>query len=158
MADIGAITELVNNEKLLLQVGSTPDTFVLMQDCRFNLDRPISRQTTSGSGVVYFFGSGDNSIDFTLLCSTPELEDESGVGNLIYQTKRNTTTGALPSQTYKIRATNVTGGTDSQVTIEATGVIPHLEVQRMAGVGGVVINGRIQLTTDTVSVSTGTPA
>ena len=40
MADIGAITELVNNEKLLLQTGT--DTFVLMQDCRFNLDRPIS--------------------------------------------------------------------------------------------------------------------
>ena len=55
----------VNNENLLLQAGS--DTFILMQDCRFNLDRPISRQTTSGGGVVYFFGAGDNSIDFTLL-------------------------------------------------------------------------------------------
>ena len=62
MADIGAIGELVNNEKLLLQTGS--DTFVMMQDCRFNLDRPISRQTTSGGGITYFFGSGDIAKDF----------------------------------------------------------------------------------------------
>ena len=147
MADIGAITELVNNEKLLLQTGS--DTFVLMQDCRFNLDRPISRQTTSGGGIVYFFGSGDNSIDFTLLCSTPELEDSSGAGNLVYQTQRDAN-GALPSNTYKIKATDVSGGSK---TISATGVIPHLEVQRMEGVGGVVINGRIQLTGDSVTVA-----
>jgi len=147
MADIGAITELVNNEKLLLQTGS--DTFVLMQDCRFNLDRPISRQTTSGSEVVYFFGSADNSIDFTLLCSTPELADSSGAGNLLYQIKRDAN-GALPTATYKIKATDVSGASK---TISATGVIPHLEIQRMAGVGGIVINARIQLTTDTITVA-----
>ena len=118
MADIGGITEIVNNEKLLLNLGG--DTFILMQDCRFNLDRPISRQTTSGGGVVYFFGSGDNSIDFTLLLSTP------------------------------IVATDVSGASK---TITATGVLPHLEVQRMAGVGGIVFNGRIQLTGDTVTVA-----
>jgi len=148
---IGAIDEIVNNENLLLKLGG--DTFILMQDCRFNLDRPISRQTTSGGGagnnVVYFFGSGDNSIDFTLLCSTPELEDSSGAGNLVYQTQRDAN-GALPTATYKIKVTDVSGATK---TISATGVIPHLEVQRMAGVGGVVMNGRIQLTGDTVTVA-----
>ena len=44
MSAIGTITEIVNNENLLLKLGG--DTFMLMQDCRFNLDRPISRQTT----------------------------------------------------------------------------------------------------------------
>ena len=83
MADIGAITELVNNEKLLLKTGN--DTFILMQDCKLNLDRPISREVTSGGGVVYFYGAGDNSIDFTLLCSTPELEDDS-IRNYILHT------------------------------------------------------------------------
>ena len=121
MGSIGAIDEIVNNEKLLLQVGA--DNFILMQDCRFNLDRPISRQTTSGGGVVYFFGSGDNSIDFTLLCSTPELEDSSGAGNLVYQTQRDAN-GALPTATYKIKATDVSGATK---TISATLILP-LEV------------------------------
>ena len=146
MADIGAITELVNNEKLLLQAGT--DTFVLMQDCRFNIDRPISRQTTSGSGVVYFFGSGDNSIDFTLLLSTPEMED-SGATGLIGLTERNAN-GKLTDMAITIVATNVSGASK---TITATGVIPHLEIQRLAGVGGIVFNGRIQLTGDTVTVA-----
>ena len=147
MADIGAITELVNNEKLLLKTGS--DTFILMQDCKLNLDRPISREVTSGGSVVYFYGAGDNSIDFTLLCSTPELEDSSGAGNLVFQTQRDSN-GALPENTYKIVATDVSGNSK---TISATGTIPHLEVQRLAGVGGVSIVGRIQLTSDSVSVA-----
>ena len=146
MADIGAITEIVNNEKLLLKLGG--DTFILMQDCRFNLDRPISRQTTSGGGVVYFFGSGDNSIDFTLLLSTPEMED-SGTTGLIGLTQRNAN-GALTDMAITIVATDVNG---DDKTITATGVLPHLEVQRMAGIGGVVFNGRIQLTGDTVTVA-----
>ena len=148
MADIGAITELVNNEKLLLQTGS--DTFVLMQDCRFNLDRPISRQTTSGSGVVYFFGSGDNSIDFTLLLSTPEMEDNTSTANTLIGLTKRLTNGNLYEVTWHIVATDVDGTTK---TIEAVGVLPHLEVQRMAGVGGVVFNGRIQITTDSVTVA-----
>ena len=147
MADIGAITELVNNEKLLLKTGN--DTFILMQDCKLNLDRPISREVTSGGGVVYFYGAGDNSIDFTLLCSTPELEDDSGASNLIFQTKRDAN-GALPENTYKIVETDVSG---SSKTISATGTIPHLEVQRLSGVGGVAIVGRIQITGDTVTVA-----
>ena len=147
MANIGEIDEIVNNENLLLKLGG--DTFILMQDCRFNLDRPISRQTTSGGGVVYFFGSGDNSIDFTLLLSTPEMED-SGATGLIGLTKRDAN-GALTDMAITIVATNVDG--DTAKTITATGVLPHLEIQRMAGVGGVVFNGRIQLTSDTVSVA-----
>ena len=149
MADIGGITEIVNNENLLLQTGT--DTFVLMQDCRFNLDRPISRQTTSGGGVVYFFGSGDNSIDFTLLLSTPEMEDTADTSNALIGLTKRDANGALFSQTYKIVATNVDG--DTAKTITCTGVLPHLEIQRMAGTGGVVFNGRIQLTTDSVTVA-----
>jgi len=155
MADIGGIAEIVNAEKLLLMTGS--DTWILMQDCRLNIDRPISRQTTSGGGAIYFFGAGDNSIDFTLLCSTPELASTSGVTNLIYQTNRDATTGALPSQSYKIRATNITGSTNDEATLTATGTLPHLEVQRLEGVGGVVITGRIQLTTDSITTTYATP-
>ena len=146
MSAIGTITEIVNNEKLLLKLGG--NTFVLMQDCRFNLDRPISRQTTSGGGVVYFFGSGDNSIDFTLLLSTPEMED-SGTTGLIGLTQRDAN-GALTDMAITIVATDVNG---DDKTITATGVLPHLEVQRMEGVGGIAFNGRIQLTGDSVTVA-----
>lgn len=142
MANIGEVTELVNNEKLTLEVGN--DTYILMQDVNVNIDRPISRQTTSGGGVVYFYGSGDNFIQFTLLCSTPEI------ASLNTLTQRNATTGALTSTTWKIVAKNVSGATK---TIEAAGTLPHMEVARLAGVGGVIIRCRIQLTGDTLSVS-----
>ena len=92
MANIGEVTELVNNEKLTLEVGS--DTYILMQDITVNIDRPIDRQTTSGGGVVYFYGSGDNFIQFTLLCSTPEI------ASLNTLTQRNAN-GDLTSTSWK---------------------------------------------------------
>ena len=141
MGNIGEVTELVNNEKLTLEVGS--DTYILMQDITVNIDRPIDRQTTSGGGVVYFYGSGDNFIQFTLLCSTPEI------ASLNTLTQRNAN-GGLTSTSWKIVAKNVSGATK---TITAAGTLPHLEVARLAGVGGVVIRGRIQLTGDTLTVS-----
>ena len=141
MANIGEVTELVNNEKLTLEVGS--DTFILMQDITVNIDRPIDRQTTSGGGVVYFYGAGDNFIQFTLLCSTPEIASL----NTLTQRDAN---GALTSTSWKIVAKNVSGQTK---TITAAGTLPHLEVARLEGVGGVVMRGRIQLTGDSLSVS-----
>lgn len=141
MANIGEVTELVNNEKLTLEVGS--DTYILMQDVTVNIDRPIDRQTTSGGGVVYFYGSGDNFIQFTLLCSTPEI------ASLNTLTQRNAN-GGLTSTSWKIVAKNVSGATK---TITAAGTLPHLEVARLEGVGGVVMRGRIQLTGDTISVA-----
>ena len=141
MANIGEVTEIVNNEKLTLEVGS--DTYILMQDLTVNIDRPIDRQTTSGGGVVYFYGSGDNFISFTLICSTPEI------ASLNTLTARDAN-GALTSTSWKIVSKNVSGATK---TITGAGTLPHLEVARLAGVGGVVIRGRIQLTGDSITVS-----
>jgi hypothetical protein len=141
MANIGEVAELVNNEKLTLEVGS--DTYILMQDITVNIDRPIDRQTTSGGGVVYFYGSGDNFIQFTLLCSTPEIASL----NTLTQRDAN---GGLTSTSWKIVAKNVSGATK---TITAAGTLPHLEVARLEGIGGVVMRGRIQLTGDTLSVA-----
>tara|TARA_R110002020_G_scaffold23496_1_gene78065 strand:+ start:257 stop:682 length:426 start_codon:yes stop_codon:yes gene_type:complete len=141
MANIGEVSEIVNNEKLTLEVGS--DTYILMQDLTVNIDRPIDRQTTSGGGVVYFYGSGDNFISFTLLCSTPEI------ASLNTLTARDAN-GALTSTSWKIVSKNVSGATK---TITGAGTLPHLEVARLAGVGGVVLRGRIQLTGDSITVS-----
>ena len=141
MGNIGEVDEIVNNEQLTLDVGS--NTYILMQDVTVNIDRPIDRQTTSGGGVVYFYGSGDNFIQFTLLCSTPEI------ASLNTLTQRNSS-GALTSTSWKIVAKNVSGATK---TITAAGTLPHLEIARLAGVGGVVMRGRIQLTGDTISVA-----
>jgi hypothetical protein len=141
MGNIGEVTEVINNEKLTLDVGA--NTYILMQDLQINIDRPIDRQVTSGGNAVYFYGSGDNFIQFTLLCSTPEI------ASLNTLTARNSS-GALTSTTWKIVGTDVSGTTK---TITAAGTLPHLEIARLSGVGGVVIRGRIQLTGDTISVA-----
>ena len=49
MGNIGEVTEVINNEKLTLDVGS--DTYILMQDLQINIDRPIDRQVTSGGNA-----------------------------------------------------------------------------------------------------------
>ena len=141
MGNIGEVTEVINNEKLTLDVGA--NTYILMQDLQINIDRPIDRQVTSGGNAVYFYGTGDNFIQFTLLCSTPEI------ASLNTLTARNSD-GALTSTSWKIVGTDVSGTTK---TITATGTLPHLEIARLSGVGGVVIRGRIQLTGDTISVA-----
>ena len=141
MGNIGEVTEVINNEKLTLDVGA--NTYILMQDLQINIDRPIDRQITSGGNAVYFYGSGDNFIQFTLLCSTPEI------ASLNTLTQRNSD-GALTSTSWKIVGTDVSGLTK---TITAAGTLPHLEIARLGGVGGVVIRGRIQLTGDTISVA-----
>jgi len=163
MANLGTVTELVNNEKLELGVRNAADNadnnWILMQDCRLTVDRPISRETTSGGGVVYFFGAGQNELEFTLLLSTPELGAQGTLGAegnlLFYQTR--TTAGDLPTRKWYIRASNVAGGNGSIKTLTFNAKLPRFEIQRLAGVGGVIINGRLQLIDDTITVATSNP-
>ena len=75
--------------------------------------------------------------------------EDSGTTGLIGLTERDAN-GALTDMAITIVATDVSG---SSKTITATGVLPHLEVQRMEGVGGIAFNGRIQLTGDSVTVA-----
>ena len=149
MANIGAITELVNNEKLELSVrnsGDTSDNFwIMLQDCNFNLDRPITREITSDvdNPAVYFFGGGNNSLDFTILLSTTELDQPSVVtsGNLMYLQKRY----------WRVRVTDVSGAVK---ILKFKAQLPRLNIQRLTGVGGVIVKGTLTITEDSVSVGT----
>ena len=146
MSNIGEIDEIINNEKITLKVGS--DTYILLQDITLNIDRPIRRETTSGGGVVYFYGAGNNSFNFTLLASTPEID------SLNTLSKRHATTGALTSIAWKIVSQDVSGTGGSDVaTIECDGTLPHMEVVRLAGVGGVLIRGRVVVEGDSLTVT-----
>ena len=158
MASIGAITELVNNEKLELAVrnsGDTSDNFwIMLQDCNFNLDRPISREITSDvdNPVVYFFGGGNNSLDFTLLLTTTELDQPSVVtsGNLLYLQKRDSN-GGLVERYWRIKATDFQG-VSKYLKFKAK--LPRLNISRLSGVGGVIVKGTLTITEDSVAVAT----
>ena len=155
MANLGTVTELVNNEKLELGVRNSGDSadndWILMQDCRLTVDRPISREVTSGGGVVFFFGAGQNELEFTLLLSTPELGTQASNtdGNLLFLQNRDAN-GDLPKRYWYIKATDVAGASK---TLKFYAKLPRFEIQRLAGVGGVIVNGRLQLTDDTIAVS-----
>lgn len=158
MANIGAITELVNNEKLELSVrnsGDSSDNFwIMLQDCNFNLDRPITREITSDvdNPTVYFFGGGNNSLDFTILLSTTELDQPSVVtsGNLLYLQKRNSN-GGLVERYWRVRVTDVSGAVK---ILKFKAQLPRLNIQRLAGVGGVIVKGTLTITEDSVAVAT----
>ena len=158
MANIGAITELVNNEKLELSVrnsGDTSDNFwIMLQDCNFNLDRPITREITSDADnpAVYFFGGGNNSLDFTILLTTTELDQPSVVtsGNLLYLQKRDSN-GGLVERYWRVKATDVSGAVK---ILKFKAKLPRLNIQRLAGVGGVIVKGTLTITEDSVSVAT----
>ena len=158
MANIGAITELVNNEKLELSVrnsGASSDNFwIMLQDCNFNLDRPITREITSDvdNPAVYFFGGGNNSLDFTILISTTELDQPSVVtsGNLLYLQKRNSN-GGLVERYWRVRVTDVSGAVK---ILKFKAQLPRLNIQRLAGVGGVIVKGTLTITEDSVAVAT----
>ncbi len=158
MANIGAITELVNNEKLELSVrnsGDTSDNFwIMLQDCNFNLDRPITREITSdvNNPAVYFFGGGNNSLDFTILLTTTELDQPSVVtsGNLLYLQKRDSN-GGLVERYWRVKATDVSGAVK---ILKFKAKLPRLNIQRLAGVGGVIVKGTLTITEDSVSVAT----
>ena len=158
MANIGAITELVNNEKLELSVrnsGDSSDNFwIMLQDCNFNLDRPITREITSDvdNPAVYFFGGGNNSLDFTILLSTTELDQPSVVtsGNLMYLQKRNSN-GGLVERYWSVRVTDVSGAVK---ILKFKAQLPRLNIQRLAGVGGVIVKGTLTITEDSVAVAT----
>ena len=158
MANIGAITELVNNEKLELSVrnsGDTSDNFwIMLQDCNFNLDRPITREITSDADnpAVYFFGGGNNSLDFTILLSTAELANpaSAAIGSMLNYQKR-TATGDLPENYWRVKVTDVS---NSPKFLKFKAKLPRLNIQRLAGVGGVIVKGTLTITEDSVSVAT----
>ena len=158
MANIGAITELVNNEKLELSVrnsGDSSDNFwIMLQDCNFNLDRPITREITSDvdNPAVYFFGGGNNSLDFTILLSTTELDQPSVVtsGNLLYLQKRNSN-GGLVERYWRVRVTDVSGAVK---ILKFKSQLPRLNRQRLLGVGVVIVKGTLTITEDSVAVAT----
>ena len=158
MADsnIGSVTELVNNEKLELSVMSSTDDnyWILLQDCNFNLDRPITREITSDvdNPAVYFFGGGNNSLDFTILLSTTELDQPSvqNTNNLLYLQKRNSY-GGLVERYWRVRVTDVSGAVK---ILKFKAQLPRLNIQRLAGVGGVIVKGTLTITEDSVAVAT----
>lgn len=153
-------TLCVNAEKLVLQVGTNPDTYTCLQDLRFNVGRPVLREPITGLGTtnpsgsvitaIYFFGAGNNTLDCTVLMSEAEYAT--------FQTNTlRDANGQMPSQFYKIVATNFSG------TVQTLGNTHNTPAGFKASIatytvdkpiiGGVKLRLHLQLLEDQITVS-----
>ncbi len=141
MANLGEVTEVINSEFVTLEVGA--NTYILMQDVKFILERPELRKVHSGAGVIYFFGAGDNSLEFTLSASGPETISL----NTLTQRDAN---GDLTSTTFLVKSKSVSGST---TTMTLAGKLTRLEAIRPAGLAEMQLKCRVRITGDTVTVA-----
>jgi len=140
MADIGAITEIVNSSELTLEVGA--DTYIMLTNLQIHVGRTEDRVATTDAGAVYTFGKGENFFTATLLVTTPELSSL----NTLTQIDGD---GDMTSTAWKVVGKDVSGATK---TFAATGVLKEYDV-RKSPEGKVEIDIFVRITGDTVTIS-----
>ena len=141
MANLGEVLEAFNSEFVTLEVGA--NKYILMQDVKFNIERPELRKVHSGGGVIYFYGAGDNTLEFTLTASGPELISL----NTLTQRDAN---GALTSTTWLVKGLNVSGAT---TTCTLPGTLTKMEPIRNPGLGEWQVKCRVRIEGDTITVA-----
>lgn len=140
MADLGAITEIVNAQELTLEVGS--DTYIMLKDLQITVSRPEDRTATTDGGVLYTYGKGDHFFSATLVVTTPEISTINTLNTL-------DSDGDMTSTSWKIVARDLTGATK---TWAATGILRSYTVRKPEE-GKVEIDIEVRITGDTVTVS-----
>lgn len=141
MADVGAISELVNAQSLKLQLGS--DKYIMLQELDFHLGRPEAREPTTDGGVLYFYGKGDHFFDATILLTNPEIK------TFFDKNKLSTPASNLPEESWKILATS-RGSPSTTVTITVKASIPEFNISKPVE-GGVIFRVRFRILDDTPS-------
>jgi hypothetical protein len=67
---IGDATKKVNSKKMEVWVGTTSNTWTLLQNARVSISHPVFREPTTSGGVVTYTGAADHSISGSLLFTT----------------------------------------------------------------------------------------
>lgn len=135
-----AASALINASEVSMKVGSTPDTWTMVQILNIHIGRPESREPTTDGGVQYFYGSHDNWIDYEILASRTEIGrwlDDTGLSN-----------GLASERNYPIVYKDE-AGTEATLTITATAA-PDFNISRPTE-GGVKFSGRLRITEEVSS-------
>jgi len=140
MADLGAITEIVNAQELTLEVGT--DTYIMLTNLQVHVGRPEDRTATTDGGVLYTYGKGDHFFTATLVVTTPELSTLNTLNTL-------DSDGDMTSTSWKIVARDLAGATK---TWAATGILREYDVRKTEE-GTVEIDIVVRITGDTVTIS-----
>ena len=140
MADIGAITEIVNASELTLEVGS--DSYIMLTNLIIHIGRTEDRIATTDAGALYTFGKGENFFTATLVVTTPELSTL----NTLTQIDGD---GDMTATSWKIVAKDLASATK---TFAATGVLKEYDVKKSPE-GKVEIDIFVRITGDTITIS-----
>jgi len=140
MADIGAISELVNASELTLEVGA--DTYIMLTNLVLSVSRPESRDATTDAGALYTYGKGDHSFTATLLVTSPEITSLNTLQNI-------DSDGDLTSTSWKIVTTDSSSATR---TLACTGVLRAYTISKDPE-GKVRIDIDVRITPDTIVIT-----
>ena len=143
MADLGALTKLVNSDELTLQIGSNPDIYIMLTDLVLHIGRTKNRVATTDAGALYSYGKGENFFTCTLQLTTPELSSLNTLTQI-------SSDGDMTSTAWLIVANNLSGSTK---TFAATGVLKEYDVKKGTDGKYVEIDIFVRITGDTVTIS-----
>ena len=143
MANLGEVAELINSDKITLEVGS--DNYILLNDLDVHIGRTENRQPTTDGGVLYTYGKSDSWFTANFTATQPELDNF----NDLTQTDAN---GDMTETAFKIVGKNTSGGS---ATFDATGIVRDYELHKgQDGAAGTVdIFVRITGNTTTITLA-----
>ena len=153
MADLGALTKLVNSDELTLQIGSNPDIYIMLTDLVLHIGRTENRVATTDAGALYSYGKGENFFTCTLQYTNDQIDASytntttaAGINTLT----QITTDGDMEPIAWKIVANDLGGATK---TFACTGILKEYDLKKGTDGKYVEIDIFVRITGDTVSIS-----
>ena len=140
MANIGEITEFVNNDEFTLEVGS--NNYIGLEDLVVKVGNVEYRSNTNDSGPTHFLGGGDNFFTFVLVLTDPEYSSLNTLTQL-------DGSGIPTSTAWLIKTEGLDGTTTSMA---ATGYLRDYVVSKGAK-GYLNIACFVRITTNTVGIT-----
>jgi|GEM_PF-3781925 len=137
-APLNVYDYLVNSEFCKLLLGG--NTYILMQEMLANIEHPEFVEPTTAGTKTFFYGAGDNWVEFTLLMSLVEFA-------LFNTNSQRSSNGALTQQSITVQCTDVSG---SSKTFTFTSYIVKQTVTKPA-IGAVKVRMRIRVIGDNVT-------
>lgn len=129
---------LINAENAVLKLGG--NTYILMQEMTANIEHPEYPEPTTAGTKSFYYGAGDNWVEFTLLMSVAEF------ATFNTNSQRNSN-GALSQQSFTVVTTDVSG---TSKTFTFTSYIVRLQVTK-PGLGAVKARMRLRVIGDNVT-------
>jgi len=142
MANLGEITEFVNNDEFTLEVGA--DNYIAVEDLVVKVGNLEFRKPTHDGGPTWFAGGSDHFFTFTLVLTSPEFSSLNTLTQL-------DASGIPTSRAWLIKAVDIQG-TPTTSSMAATGYLRDYVVTKGAK-GYLNISCFVRITGNTVVIT-----